>query len=202
MKKLVLALFFVTSLMTAQDMDVVKGDFSFLKDQKEVNVEFNYSNLKLMKDNLTNDQYVAERAKELEEKAKGTGTNWEKKWYASRDLSFEPKFSELMNTIFTKEKKDIFVKEGATEAKYTLIVDVVWIYPGYNVVMAKKGAKVSTILKFVETANKSNVILEIKSEEAPGDVFGGSFSNEDRIAEGFAKTGKSLASMIVKKAYK
>ncbi|MFM9460114.1 hypothetical protein ACLHWR_12530 [Flavobacterium psychrophilum] len=83
-----------------------------------------------------------------------------------------------------------------------MIVDLEWVYPGYNVVMAKKGAKVSTVLKFVETTNRNNVVLAIKSDEAPGDVFGGSFSNEDRIAEGFAKTGKSLAKLILKRAYK
>lgn len=202
MKKVVLALFFVTSLMTAQDMDVVKGDFGFLKDQKEVNVEFNYSDLKLMKDNLTNDQYVTERVKDLDEKAKGTGKAWEKKWYASRDLIFEPKFLELMNIVLTKDKKDVVFQEELPQAKYTLIVNVIWFYPGYNVVMSRMAAKVTTNLKFVETANKSNVLLEITSEKAPGDVFGGSFSNEDRIAEGFAKTGKSLASMLAKKAYK
>lgn len=202
MKKLVFALFFVSSIMTAQDMDVVKGDFSFLKDQKEVNVEFSYANLKLMKDNLTNDQYVANRSKELEEKAKGNGETWEKKWNSSRDLIWEPKFIELVNTIFTKEKKDVVFKEDLAQAKYTLIVDAVWIYPGYNVGIARKPAKVSLNLKFVETANKNNVLLEIKSEEAPGDIYMGSFSNEDRIGEGYAKTGKSLASMLVKKAYK
>lgn len=85
-----------------------------------------------------------------------------------------------------------------SSAKYTLIVDVVWMYPGYNVVMAKKGAKVTTVLRFVETANRSNVVLELSSENAPGDVFGGSFSNEDRIREGFAKTGKTLAQLILK----
>ena len=107
-----------------------------------------------------------------------------------------------MAVIFGKEKKDVTFNENLTPAKYTLIVDAVWFYPGYNVVMAKKAAKVSTILRFVETANKGNVLLEIKSDEAPGDIFGGSFSNEDRIAEGFAKTAKSLAYMLVKKAYK
>ncbi|HEY6143059.1 MAG TPA: hypothetical protein VIV55_06445 [Flavobacterium sp.] len=203
MKNLMMtAVLFVSCTMMSQDIEITKGDFGFLKGQKEVNVEFNYSDLKLMKENLTNDQYVAERTKELNEKAKGSGDTWAKKWQASRDLSFEPKFLELMSVIFTKEKKDVAFTEGATQAKYTLIVDAVWIYPGYNVVMAKKGAKVSTILRFVETANKSNVLLEIKSEEAPGDIFGGSFSNEDRIAEGFAKTGKTLASILAKKAYK
>lgn len=200
MKKVfAIAAFVVAGMMNAQDMDVVKGDFAFLKDQKEINVEFTYDKLKLMDDNLTDEKYVADRAADLNQKEKGKGEIWKKKWYASRENAFQPKFVELVNTILNKAKKDLTFAEGATSAKYTLIVEAIWVYPGYNVVMAKKGAKVSTNLKFVETANKNNVVLEIKSEKAPGDVFGGSFSNEDRIAEGYAKTGKSLGQMIVKK---
>lgn len=200
MKKVfAIAALVVAGMMNAQDMDVVKGDFAFLKDQKEINVEFTYDKLKLMDDNLTDEKYVADRAADLNEKEKGKGEIWKKKWYASRENAFQPKFTELVNTILNKAKKDLNFSEGATSAKYTLIVEAIWVYPGYNVVMAKKGAKVSTNLKFVETANKNNVVLEIKSEKAPGDVFGGSFSNEDRIAEGYAKTGKSLGQLIVKK---
>ena len=198
-KLLVLAFMIAAPVAFAQDMDVVKGDFAFLKDQKEINVEFTYDKLKVMDDNLSDDKYVADRVADLNEKDKGKGEIWKKKWYSSRENAFQPKFVELVNTILNKAKKDLNFQEGATSAKYTLIVEAVWVYPGYNVVMAKKGAKVTTNLKFVETANKGNVVLEIKSEKAPGDVFGGSFSNEDRIAEGYAKTGKSLGQMIVKK---
>ena len=202
MKKLVaLAVLFVSSI-TAQDMEVVNGDFGFLNGQKEINVEFKYDNLKLMEDNLTDDNYVANRLSELNEKGKGTGDIWKKKWYASRELSFQPKFLELINIVLSKEKQDVSFQEDLKQAKYTLIVDAVWVYPGYNVMVMKKGAKVSTVLRFVETGNRSNVLLEISSEKAPGDIFGGSFSNEDRIAEGYAKTGKSLAKMLLKKAYK
>ena len=115
---------------------------------------------------------------------------------------FQPKFLELINIVLSKEKQDVSFQEDLKQAKYTLIVDAVWVYPGYNVMVMKKGAKVSTVLRFVETLNRSNVLLEISSKKAPGDIFGGSFSNEDRIAEGYAKTGKSLAKMIFKKAYK
>ena len=200
MKKIVLAVALVFSgLGFAQKMEVKSGDFKFLNGVKEINVEFNYQNLKLMKENLTDEQYVSERVADLNEKGKGTGDIWKKKWYSSRDLIFENKFLELVNVVLTKEKKDLSFQEDLKSAKYTLVVDAVWIYPGYNVVMAKKGAKVTTLLKFVETANPSNVVLEITSDEAPGDVFGGSFSNEDRIGEGYAKTGKSLAKFLIKK---
>ena len=200
MKKIVmLGAFFVSSMMFAQDMDVLKGDFSFLKDVKEINVEFTYDNLKLLKENLTDAAYVSERVADLNQKNKGVGETWKKKWYASRDLLFEAKFLELVNIVLSKKGKDLNFQEDLKQAKYTLIVDAVWIYPGYNVVMVKQGAKVSTNLKFVETANRSNVVLEIQSDKAPGDVFGGSFSNEDRIGEGYAKTGTSLAGLILKK---
>jgi hypothetical protein len=201
-KLLVLSVLFVTSIMAAQDMDVLKGDFSFLSSINQVNVEFKYDNLKLMNDNLSNDAYVASRVADLNEKNSGVGDSWKKKWYASRELSFQPKFIDLVNIVLKKEDKNLTFSEGLSGAKYTLVVEAVWIYPGYNVMVARQPAKVTTNLKFVETANRNNVILEITSEKAPGDIFGGSFSNEDKIAEGYAKTGKSLAKLILKKAFK
>ncbi|REH01596.1 hypothetical protein [Flavobacterium aquicola] len=202
MKKIVFALLFVSSIMTAQDMNVVKGDFGFLKDQKEVNVEFDYSKLTLLKEKLTEEKYVANRTKELNEKSKSTGDIWKKKWVASKDQIWNPKFLELINVIYNKENKDVTFQEGLTAAKYTLIVEAIWVYPGWDAGIMKQAAKVTTNLKFVETANKSNVLLEISSEEAPGDQWGNNFSNESRIGEGFAKTAKSLAKLLLKKGYK
>ncbi|KFF07340.1 hypothetical protein [Flavobacterium reichenbachii] len=201
MKKLVLALLFVSAAMTAQDMDVKSGDFAFLKDQKEINVEFDYSNFTVLKDKKTEAQYVEERTADLEKKAKGNGTAWSKKWSGAKDAIWNPKFLELVNVVLSKDKKDVTFQEGLS-TPYTLIVQTVWIYPGWDVAMMKQAAKVTTVLKFVETANKSNVLLEITSEDAPGDQYGSNFSNESRVGEGYAKTGKSLAKLLLKKAYK
>jgi hypothetical protein len=201
MKKLVLSVLFVSSVMTAQNMDVINGDFSFLKDQKEVNVEFDYSKLTLMKENKSEAEYVEDRAKDLNEKNKNVGDIWAKKWKASKELIWNPKFLELVNVVLSKKDKDVSFQEGLTAAKYTLIVKSIWIYPGWDVMMMKQPAKVTTVLKFVETGNLSNVLLEITSENAPGDQWGSNFSNETRIGEGYAKTGKSLAQMLLKKVY-
>jgi hypothetical protein len=201
MKKIVFAVLFVTSIMTAQDMDVVKGDFGFLKDQKEINVEFDYSKMTLMKEKFSEDLYVANRTKELNKDVKTTGDVWKKKWNSSKELIWNPKFLELVNIVLVKEDKDVSFQESLT-AKYTLIVETVWVYPGWDAGIMKQPAKVTTQLKFVETSNKSNVLLEISSENAPGDQWGSNFSNESRIGEGYAKTAKSLAKMLLKKAYK
>jgi hypothetical protein len=182
-------------------MTIVQGDFGFLKDQKEINVEFDYSKMTLMKENKSEAQYVEDRTKELNEKTKGIGDIWKKKWNPSKELIWNPKFLELINVVLLKEKKEVSFQENLTAAKYTLIVETVWIYPGWDAGIMKQPAKVSTRLLFVETNNKNNVLLEIKSENAPGDQWGNNYSNESRIGEGFAKTAKSLAKMILKKAY-
>jgi len=184
-----------------QKMKVQKGDFSFIKGQKNINVEFVYDNVTINKDKLTNEAYIKEKSANLEKKAKGKGKTWAKQWMASRDLVFEPKFLELMNKYVNKKGQKVDFSEENTEAKYTLLVEAVWIYPGYNVGIMKQGAKLTSKLTFVETANKDNVLLEINAKNAPGDKFGGSYSNTDRIGESYAKTGKTLAGMILKKAY-
>ncbi len=201
-KLLVLTVLFVSTIVSAQDMKVVKGNFDFLKDQKQINVEFDYSKMTVLKEKLTEAQYIEERSKELNEKNKASGSFWEKKWKASKELIWNLKFLELANIVLSKEDKDLVFQEGIASAKYTLIVGVVWIYPGWDAMMMKQPAKVTTSLKFVETNNKSNVVLEISSEDAPGDQWGNNFSNESRIGEGFAKTGKSLSKTILKKAFK
>ncbi|MFL9843494.1 hypothetical protein [Flavobacterium rhizosphaerae] len=199
MKKILLLAFLVVSgAAMAQKMKVTKGDFKFLSGVKEINVEFNYADLKLMKDNLTNDEYVANRSKELNEKNKGVGDRWKKKWEDSPEDIWNPKFMELLNKYYGNPK-NVEIQQGLTSAKYTLVVDVVWIYPGWDAAVMKQPAKVTTTLRFVETANRNNVLLEITSKEAPGDQWGNNFSNESRIGEGFAKTAKSLAKLMDKK---
>ncbi|WP_073371524.1 hypothetical protein [Flavobacterium fluvii] len=202
MKKLMmLAGLFVSCTMMSQDLNVVKGDFGFLKDQKEINVEFDYSKMTLMKEKKTEAQYVEDRTKELNDDKKGVGDIWKKKWNPSKEMIWNPKFLELINVVLLKDDKEVNYQEDLKTAKYTLIVETVWIYPGWDAGIMKQPAKVTTNLKFVETANKSNVLLEISSENAPGDQWGNNYSNESRIGEGYAKTAKSLAKMLLKKAY-
>lgn len=200
MKKITaLTLVLACSMAFSQKMKIKQGDFDFLKGQTEVNVEFNYENMTLLKKKLSEEQYVKEHAAELEEKGKNAEV-WQKKWETAPEYIWHPKFIELMNRYFKKDHSISF-EENLGDAKYTLIVETVWLYPGWDAGVMKQPAKVTTNLKFVETANKDNVLTEVTSENAPGDQWGSSFSNEDRLGEGYAKTGKSFARLILKKAF-
>lgn len=110
-------------------------------------------------------------------------------------------FLELVNVVLLKDNKEVSFQEDLSDAKFTLIVETVWIYPGWDAGIMKQPANVTTNLIFVETANRSKVLLQISSENAPGDQWGNNYSNESRIGEGFAKTGKSLAKMLLKNAF-
>lgn len=57
------------------------------------------------------------------------------------------------------------------DAKYTLLVETVWIYPGWYAGVMVQPPKVSNVLKFVETSNPLTILLEIESIKAPGDNF-------------------------------
>jgi len=201
-KNLLAVLFLcVTLSVTAQDFQEERGNLSFLKDQKVVNVEFKYDNLRLMKDNVTEKEYVDERREFLNNRNKGEGDNWLKKWEGARETFWEPKFLDLMRRTVT-ESKGIAFQKDAPQASYTLIVDAQWIYPGWDAWVMKQKAKVTTVLSFVETNNRENVLYQIRSIEAPGDQIGHNYSNELRIGEGFEKTAKSFGKLIIKRLKK
>lgn len=193
-KLLVTSLVLVSCFTYAQKLKNETGDLSALKGETSVNVKFNYSNLKLLKENYNEDDYVSRRKAELNEKENGNGDAWVSKWKNAKDGIWEPKFMELL----LKNVDNVSFKEDNNAAKYTLLIDVVWIYPGWDVYMMKQAAKVTTNIKLVETKNQSNVLYQVDAIDAPGDQFGNNFSNESRIGEGFAKTGKTLGKKIAK----
>lgn len=187
----------IVTLAFAQKMKVIAGDFSFLEGQETIVTKLDFSEVTFYNENLTEQEYIDKRTKEIEEKEPGESANWAKDWASFKNERFLEKFATIATE--SSEKAGLrFVTEG--DAPYTLIVKPTWIYPGWFGGVMKQHAKISTLLQFVETGNPENVLLAIEAEKAPGDIaFVGIPNTNDRIAEGFAKTGKSLARLIDKK---
>ncbi|MEY8761521.1 hypothetical protein [Chryseobacterium tongliaoense] len=195
MKKLfLLILFTVSTIVLAQKFKIQSGDAKFLKGTEVVNVVFDYTDMKLLKENYTEAEYIPKRIEELNKKTEGSGDIWKKQWERSKEELWNPKFIMLFNKILSKENINTKLKENA-QSPYTLIVKVKWIYPGWDAGIMKQPAKVTTQLTFVETDSKK-VLCDIESTDAPGDQWGSNFNNETRVGEGFAKTGKTLAQRI------
>ncbi|HAF28812.1 MAG TPA: hypothetical protein DCG75_07165 [Bacteroidales bacterium] len=200
--KTVLAALIVLSVtaVQAQKIKVTNGDLGFLNGQTELLLEYDYSNMAVGKFDNEAD-YVAKKIAELNEKEAGSGEAWHEKWVADRDGRFHPKFEELANN-YTK-KANCNVDQTNINAKYTAIVKVTFLEPGWNIGISRRDAMINLEISFVETANHDNVLAVMTMTNVPGrDVMGTDFDAGYRIGEAYAKGGKEFGAFLVKKAFK
>lgn len=202
MQKFIYASVMAISLLAAdaslaQRVDLRSGDVGVLSGQKTVNVEYDYSEFGVGKF-ATEQEYLDKKSAEYNAKEAGKGDAWKKAWVEDRKARYEPKFEELFNKGL--EDKGITAVKARPDVQYTLIVKTKFIEPGFNVGVMRKNAYVDFEVDLVESANKSNKVAEIGMRNVPGGQFGGfDFDTGVRIAESYAKAGKSLAAFLDKK---
>lgn len=180
----------VSSTLLAQRIKLVEGSLDAVKNEKSINTEFTYDNMRVGKFEKEED-YVKTKTTEYNKKEAGKGDSWAKKWVDDRQERFEPQFNEL----FEKTSEMTITPK----AKYTLIFKTNFTEPGFNIGVMPKSAQISSDVWIVETANKNNVIAKITLDKAPGRTFGGfDFDTGERISEAYAMAGKALARFIIK----
>ena len=184
------ALFSVTA--DAQKIELMKGDFSALEGQTEINTTFEYEDIKVGKFDHEED-YINKKKAEYNKKEAGKGDTWEKAWKADRAERFEPSF----NKLFTESGN---IKAGDfPDAKYTLVFKTIFVEPGYNIAIARKNASVDGEAWIVETATKK-MVAKLSVEDCPGRTFGGfDFDTGLRLQESYAVAGKGLGKFFKKK---
>jgi hypothetical protein len=186
----------LTGLFAFTPLVSAKHDFSFLKGQKEMNVEYDYSNLKVgNKDRMDEADYTKKKVDEGNKKEKGKGDHWLELWNGGRANHYQPKFEELFN----KQLKNLTLGQNKTGAQYTLIVHTTMIEPGYNVGVMKQPAFCDYELSIVETADHSKVKLQWNLANVVGsNMTGFDYDPAARIVECFAKSGKMIGKDISK----
>lgn len=194
--------FFVFLLLSfgtsfGQKISSKTGTFKALNGEENVQVVFVYDKLKLMNDNLTETDYVTEKVRKMNEKQFESGDNWKKTWEVSKESFWEPKFLTLLNK-YTSEVQKMNFGKSITNSKYIITVHVVWIYPGWDAAVMRQPAKLNTVVNLTERSKPEEVLATYTFLNAPGDQYGSNFNNETRIAESFAKTGKTLGKIMSK----
>ncbi|MDW9381996.1 hypothetical protein [Chryseobacterium sp. JV558] len=194
MKKLLLLLFvaIATTTFAQNKINIESGNFDFLKDQTEVNVQFKFEKPLFQADNYTEAQYLERRkAETLAKKGEESWKEWDEEWQKHKESVFLDRFIQGLNG---KAKKIKFSK-GVT-AKYTLILDTKWIYAGWTGFVTQP-AKLSSELIFVETENPSKVLAKIQGDKIEGIGSKVSYHMEyGRISAAYEKTGKELGKAI------
>jgi hypothetical protein len=180
----------------SQKIVTESGDLNFLKDQTTINVEYDYSSMAVGK-YKTENEYVNNKVAEHNKDEAGKGDKWKDGWVGARKERYEPKFEELINDVL--KNNGILFKQNASDAKYTLIVKTSFTEPGWNIGISKMSASANLDYIFVETANREVIVGSFYQRGVPGSqAMGYDFDAGTRIAECYAKGGKSLGQMILK----
>ncbi len=177
----------------AQKIKLQSGNFKTLEGVKELNIEYDYSDMTITTKNIKEAKFIAEKTADYNDKEAGKGDNWAKSWVADRDKRYAVQFKEE----FEKQSK-IDLKESG--AKYTLIFHTTHSETGYNIGISRRNAYIDGVATIVEAANPSNVIARISIDDCAGRVFGGfDFDTGLRLQEAYAVAGKQLGKFLKKK---
>jgi len=159
-----------------------------LKPESTVKIEFLYDNISVGK-YKSEKEYIAAKTEEYNKKEAGTGDSWAKKWESDKANRYEPKFIELFTlTSGMTVKKD---------AKYTIIIKLLSIEPGYNVGISRKNAEIDVEILIVETANRENKACVISVNNVQDGTAIGYESDTGMLnSEAYANAGKKLAKYL------
>ncbi|KQM48921.1 hypothetical protein [Chryseobacterium sp. Leaf201] len=196
MKKLFLMFFLIiAAAINAQKMTVISGDFKTLKDQTEVNVELKFDNVLMMKENFTEAQYLKNRKRDLLANPKRGEAGWQKwngEWQRFKNEEYINYFVKGLNRSY---KNITFKKES--HAKYTLLLETDWVFPGWHGGMVVMTAEISGKIKLIETNNPSVVLAEVELNKFDKYVNNKEFVMEyGRVAGAYESIGKYLGREI------
>jgi len=178
----------------SQKLSLEQGDLSFLKNEKSINLELTYEDMKVGKYDNEKD-YVTNKQAEMNGKKPGTGDTWAKAWEDDKGERYRAKFVELFQEHCPTLK---ITNDG--KAKYTIIYHTIFLEPGYNIGISRKNAQHNAILTVVDATDKSKVLAKITVDKALGRTM--SFSDYDtgaRLAETYADAAKEIGKMFTKK---
>ncbi|WP_131701471.1 hypothetical protein [Chryseobacterium sp. FH2] len=196
MKKLFLLLFvaIMTTAFAQNQINIIQGNFDFLKDQTEVNVQLKFDNAVYQEKNFTEEQYLENRKADITaKKSEEVWKNWNYQWDRFKSTEFQEYFFKGVNN----RAKKVFFRNNV-KAKYTLIIDAKWIYAGwYGGMIGSQEGKLDADLTFVETDNPSNIVMKLQADKILGRQMNKDFSWEyGRIAATYEILGKKLGKEI------
>ncbi len=199
MKKVILlaaCAFLSVSGLKAQKL--VEGSLAFLKNEKQINLVFDYTDMKV--DGDPGKEYVDDQVKDKNKDKSGSGDEWKKKWETTYRTDF---FQERFIKDFNKETKGSIEAGYFQDAKYQATVKTIDMDPGFYGGVVQKVAWVTLEVTLTEKGS-SAVLAKIQIKKAAGSQYdmGSMPVFELRIASAYGEAGENLAEFIVKQLKK
>lgn len=199
MRNVFIVLFLGLAMMifAQNQVNLVQGNFDFLKDQKEVNIQLKFENTTYQAENFTETQYLENRKNDVLANPKKGEESWQK-WYKEWERYKSSEYLKyFMNGCIESKSKIVFTND--IKAKYTLIIDAKWIYVGWSAGLVGQEGKLTADLIFVETDNPSNIIMKLYADKILGKKRNKDFTWEYvRVAATYEDLGRKLGKEIQK----
>ena len=193
--KLLTACLMVLFASSAFAQNLKSGNLGFLKGQKTINIIYAYDNMKVGRG--TEEEYIAKKVADYNKDKPGRGDEWKKNWTAAREMFYQPKFEELFNKRV--EEKGLQAGKYPT-ATYTMIVRTTFTEPGYNIGISRMPSYTNIEVAFVKTGTQTEEAVVAITKSPGAAAMGFDYDAGSRIAESYAKAGKSLGAFLEKKA--
>ena len=189
--KTVFVMLLITATAFSQRFDIQSGSLISLKGITQFNTTFDYSEIKIH-GYQTEEEYLLDKMKKRENVA-GKAEKFREDWFAYRTQLYEPAFINYFNKSFKKGK----ISAGVLpEAKYTMNIKTLWVYPGYNAGTAIEPAKITALITVKETLNPDNVLVAILFEKSIGLEHELGNTLGDRISWAYEKLAKNLSMQL------
>lgn len=173
------------------------GDFKMLSNENELCVKYDYSSM-MMADETTEIAFLKKIKDELNGKTPGRGDEYVERWNASKKERWEVKFEELFN----KYEGKIELSQLNTDAKYTLIVKTLIVFPGYTSTTGiGSGVEpwITCDFSIVETASPKVILSKSTIKHVRGPVaYCGLDSPGYCVQTSYAKIAKVYADYVKK----
>lgn len=203
MKSLRFFLLVAAILMAAGTLHAQKlksGDLKMLKGQSVVNIQYDYSQLRVGKKSA--EEYATEGVAERNKKKAGSGDEWIVKWKADRTDRFQPTFERNFND--KTSDGGMTIKENTADAKYTMIVRVLFLEPGFQSgVGISKPAYLNMVIDVVETAAPDKPVAIVEYNKIPSkNMMGYDFDAGARMESCFDRAGDDFGKFFYKNGLK
>ena len=197
MKKniLFLTIILFTVTVNSQKLKIIKGGTETLKGVTEYNVVFDYSNITIAQYD-SEEEFLKDKMKIREDNEQGAGAKFKKQWFSSRDSLYEPKFIKYFNDFFTSKIKIKVLNEG--NAKYTMLINTVFIYPGYNVGVWGEESKLKATITVYETESPDNIVFTTREVYVKGKA---TYNSKNRIANSYIFLARRIAAYLRRKTF-
>lgn len=184
----------VTTSLFAQHIKIDKKQLSFLNNEQVINVIFKYDDIKRGGDNISELKYIKKRKVKLASKGKDTIV-WIQAYNDSKQKLWQEAYIEHLNETLNRYKAPLFKIDTSKTSNYSMIVDVLWIYSGYDIGIAHWPSKVKMNLYFINNKTKKKQVT-LKTIETHGsnddDDYDSYWPHLRRVENAFYNSGFKL----------